>query len=492
MIRIFLILPLLLGIISCSVGPDYAPPHVNVPEGWKNSTNASTVNYEFSEDGEVVYLDHWWDVFGDEKLNALEEQAIVNNRNLYVAYERVLESRALMKAAAANFYPQLTLDPQYTNTGELIELFGGSGISGVVSTAIKRFVRAHELLYFLPLNLSYEVDLWGKIRDIYNSAKYHYAAEIKDYEFVMLTLTTDLATAYYQLRAADKQLDLLAATLKTRQKAFEINQDRYDEQVIFYSDVTLAGEEVSSVIAEQEEVLRQRNLLEDQIAVLVGENAPDFTLEHMPLQNDPPCIPAGIPSEILTRRPDILEAELNMRSQHALVKEAYSEFFPSLTLTASGGFLSPVLKFFLKRFSRYWMVGASSNQVMFDGGRLESNLERQIAAFQEASGTYQQQVLTAFQEVEDALSDINYYKQQYDATGITVEWAEKSYQLYQDRYAFGLTYYIDVVNTERDLLGYQVSLNSLLGLRYISTIQFIKALGGSWSIQSPVCDGPAS
>jgi len=477
-VLVFLIVSFL---TSCSVGPKFHSPPILVPEKWKHSNSSDCSSSDSTEScSENIYLDYWWEVFQDGELNKLESLALENNRDLFVAYERVLEARALMIEAAAAFYPQLTLNPQYSNLAQLSELYGISSISTGTVTP-NPFIREHQFLYFLPANLSYEVDLWGKIKDRYDSARYNYAASKQDYDAVMLTLTTNLATAYFQLRSADTQLNLLAATLKTRLKAFEINEDRYEGKISFYSDVTLSGEEVTVVIAQQEEVLRQRGLLEDQIAVLIGIPASEFKLIPMPLEEMPPCIPEGIPFEILTRRPDVLEALMNTKSQHELVREAYTEFFPSLTLTAAGGFESPVLKYFLQYISRYWMYGASSNQVLFDGGRLEANLQRQMAIFKEMSGTYQQTVLTAFQEVEDALNNIDLYAKQYQAMKTTVEWAEISFQLYTDRYNFGLTDYIDVVNTERALLNYQINLNQLLGYRYASTIQLIKALGGGWS-----------
>lgn len=477
---VFLSLVISFVLISgCSVGPSYTPPCIDVPSEWKNNDECN--GCEEGEAGSIVELaelDYWWQVFDDVKLEELEEYAIENNRDLYVAYERIKEARALMGIAASEFYPQINLNPLYTNTGELIKIFGGAS-SGTTTTGANVF-RAHELLYFMPVNLSYEVDLWGKIRDQYDAAKYHWLAQEKDYEVVMLSLTTNLAIAYYQLRAVDSQIDLLLGVLKTRQKAFEINKARYDEQITFYADVSLAAEEVDTVLVQYNESVRQRGVLEDQIAVLIGVPASEFCLEHMPLEGEPPCIPSGIPSEVLLRRPDIAEAEYNVKSGNALVKEAYSLFFPSLTLTSTGGFESPIFRDFLKWISRYWMLGAQIDQLIFDGFKTPYNLDLQIARFKEASGEYQQQVLIAFQEVEDALTDIDSYAKQYDVAVDTVQWAQKTYQLYLDRYMLGVIYYINVADAERDLLNYQITVNALEGFRYVSTIQLIKALGGGW------------
>jgi multidrug efflux system outer membrane protein len=183
---------------------------------------------------------------------------------------------------------------------------------------------------------------------------------------------------------------------------------------------------------------------------------------------------------VLLRRPDIAEAEYNARSEHALVKRAYSQFYPSLILSATGGFQSPTLQDFLNVISRYWSDSVQVNQLIFDGGRTYYNLQLEVDRFQQASASYQQQVLIAFREVEDALANLDSYSKQYDVAISTSQWAQKTYQLYSDRYKLGVTYYIDVANTERDWLNYQVSVNTLLGYRYLATIQLIQALGGGW------------
>jgi len=468
--HIYYSLILLLALMSsCSVGPAYVAPPIAVPSEWKNTQQQI--------DKEIDYPDQWWQVFEDDKLDELETLAVANNRDLLISWERIHEARALMGIAAADFYPQVNLNPLFTNTDELIKTYANSTNNAISS---KNVFRAHELFYFMPVNLSYEVDLWGKIRDRYDSTRYNWLAKKSDYEATLLSLTSALAIAYYQLRTADEQMDLLLRTIQIRQKALDINQDRYDEEIVNYSDVSLAAQELDSVIAQYEEVVRQRAVLEDQIAVLIGVPASEFCVEHFPLRGLPPNIPEGIPSEVLLRRPDIAEAEYNAKSEHALIKEAVSLLFPSLTLTATAGSESPVLRYFLKGFSRYWMNGLGVNQIIFDGGRSAYNLELQISRFEQASAAYQNQVLIAFQEVEDALADLNSYASQYEAIGETTQWAMKSYQLYSDRYTSGVTYYIDVVNTEQSLLNYQISLNALQGFRYIATVQLIKALGGGW------------
>ena len=467
-----------LGLLTgCSVGPSYVPPEVSTPELWKNESDKVC---EHDTEAAFVYLDYWWEVFEDEKLNDLESYAVKNNKDLYVAFQRIQEYRGLAGVAAADLYPQVNLNPLYTSTGELIRNYFRQG-SPLVPTAAPAF-RAHELYYFLPLTLSYEVDLWGKIRDQYDFAKYNWKAQKEDFDAVLLGLTANVATAYYQIRALDEQVDLLQRIIASRQKAYEINQDRYEAKIIFYAEVALAGEELDSALLDYHEAIRQRKNFENQLAVLLGVPASEFFLEEIPLKGLPPCIPAGIPSEVLLRRPDLAAAELERRASHAMVKQAYAQFFPSLVLTTVGGFESPLFHYFLEYISRYWMLGAQVNQIVFDGFRLPSNLDVQKARFLEADGEYQQLVLQAFQEVENALVDIDFYQKEYEDASAAVQWAAKANQLYLDRYNLGVTYYIDVVNTERDLLNFQITLNTVHGYRYISTIQLIRALGGGWSL----------
>ena len=470
------------------MGPTFQQPYVKVPVQWKNSSPDLAAQGNSTS---LEYYDDWWEIFEDPKLNEVEQLAIENNRNLIIAFERVEEARAQMGIAAADFYPQLTLNPVFTETSQLTRIFPGNNNQALSSsccqinpTKINTVFRTHQLLYFLPVNLNYEADLWGKIRSQYRAAKYNFTAQEKDYEFVMLSLTSNLAIFYYQLRAIDAQLELLSDVLKTREKALKINQDRYEEKITNFSDVSLAEEEVNNVLNQYQEASRQRENLENQMALLIGLPASEFKMPFHPLSTLPPSIPEGLPSEMLLRRPDVAAAEYQLLSQHQTVKRAYSLFFPSLNFTATGGFESTLLKYFLLGISRYWSDSTQIAQMIFDGGRLKSNLDLQIAQFKEAGASYQQQILTAFQEVENALENIASYAKQYEVASDSVKWAEKTYRLYYDRYRSGVSYYINVTNTERDLLTYQINVNTLRGLQFISTIELIRALGGGWSASS--------
>jgi multidrug efflux system outer membrane protein len=444
---------------GCSVGPKYHPPVVEIPHSWKNNTIFSAASY----------TDYWWEVFDDALLNALENDLLSKNYDLKIAFNRVQEAQASMRAAKAELYPHLYLKPSYSNEGVLYESYS----NGVI-------VRAHEVLYLLPLTLSYEVDLWGKIRSRYQAAQGNWEGQIEAYNATMLILTSHLATVYYQIRTMDAQIDLLEATLANRHKALSINQARYKAKAIDYLDVTLAGVDLQQAEAQLREIVRLRAELENRLAVLTGTPSSEFSFGHTPLQGHPPEIPVGIPSEVLMRRPDIAEAERQVATEHALANAAYASLFPSLSLTAAAGWSSPHLRYFLKNYSRLWSFGGSASQMIFDGGQAAADLMLQVSRFRETSSEYQQKVLLCFQEVEDALSNLENYSKEFDAMAASVEWAKKTHRISMNRYKYGITSYLEVTISEQQMLESEVMQNNLQGLRFVNTVKLIQVIGGGW------------
>jgi outer membrane protein, multidrug efflux system len=468
---------------GCEVGPAYKSPVSEIPVTWKTEQSQAPVN-------ETVC--HWWEIFHDETLNGLIHRAIEGNPNIYAAVQRVIQARAIAGIAKADLYPQIVLNPNYSNQKFLTEVYGANVINNLTGAGINNqnipLFREHLQAYNLPLNLSWEIDLWGRLKNIYKSAVYSADAEYDDFRNLLLIITTDLADSYFQLRTIDTQTDLYLATIKTRKKALELNQDRYESKLIDYVAVSQATLDLANVEADYYDSIRQRIKAVNCIATLIGIPASELVLDHNPLKEDPPVIPAGIPSEVLSQRPDIAEAERQRASEQALVKSAYASFLPSLSLTGAVGFSSPDLRHFLSWKSRFWDVGASSVQTVIDGGRKLSNLELQWAKFRELDQDYQQRVLVAFQEVEDALADTELYYKESGKLNIAVKAAAKTYKLVFDRYYQGIDFYLSVVDSERDLLDAERINNSVLGLRYSATIQLIKALGGSWSAPEAEAD----
>jgi outer membrane protein, multidrug efflux system len=471
--KILLLFGLQLSISGCHLGPDYHVPSIQVTSEWKN--NVPIVE-------EIPFTNFWWDVFQDEYLTNLIWKGIENSPNLVAAMQRVTESRAVAQVNLAALSPQATINPSYSDLGELflLNLPSNTIIPGIAP--LTKPFRVHLFQYVLPLNLSYEVDLWGKLQGRYNSALFAAQAQEEAYHASLLTLTTDIASNYFQLRAIDTELENLQNTIDLQKKLNDLTQSRFEKGLSNALDAASSTQELYTNEASYFDALRQRGLLENIIATLIGVSASTFCIPHSPLVDLPPEIPAGVPSDVLLQRPDIAQTERQMASEHALIGVAYSAYLPSLSLTGAVGFLSPDFKQFLEWISRYWMIGANINQMVFDGGRNDANLLDAWARFAEASLDYRQQILIAFQEVENALNNIENQKKQYDRLLIAVNAAEKRFKLTNNRNRQGLVNTFDVIDSERAQLNLQLSTSNLLGQRYVSTVQLIKALGGSWCI----------
>lgn len=468
---------LLLLVSACRLGPRYSPPQVCAPEAWK----AASVQGPPKEVRASPCVQAWWTVFNDPTLDQLEGQAVANNPTLAITVQKILEARGYALEAGAALYPQVNLNPSYTDTGELFQIFlpNALNIPGVTNN-IPSVFRIHQFQYFLPLSVNYEIDLWGKIRSQYDSALYNLQASMLDYQASMLTLTSDLASTYFQMRSLDAQIDVLENSLESRRKELHIAQSRFKSGLATKQDALNAEVQLESAKSLLIDTKRQRIVFENAIATYTGVPASLFLLPHNPLSGPPPVIPAGTPTDILLQRPDIAEAERHNASEQALIGAAIADFFPSLSISGVIGYFSPTLKDFMTWKSRFWQIGADSSQMVFDGGFDEGNLEVAWSRFRQASLNYQQTVLTAFQEVEDALTDIDYRSQQHEVLKKASAAARENLDLSTRRYRQGLIFYLEVVINERAQLDTDLNLVNTLGLQYVATVQLIKALGGSW------------
>lgn len=462
--KVICILLFILLLMGCHVGPRYTPPIVPVPEMWKNGENNLYTPCS-------VDLENWWQIFDEPPLDQLEKQAIENNRDMHIAYERVLQAKALAGVAGAKIYPQVNLEPSYLNREILWMLFDPV-----------RVIREHRRRNELPIVMNFEVDLWGKLRDAYEAAISNVEAESEAFRALWLMLTTDVAESYFQLKTLDKEIELLAATVESRKKAYELQKSRFRGKIINYIDVSRAELEYANTKAEYFSLLKERDLEENKLAILLGLAASDFKVQPSSLAGLPPEIPLNLPSQVLLQRPDLAAAERTMAANHALIGVAYASFFPSLSLTGALGYSSPELKDFLRWKSRLIMLGGNALQVIFDAGLLRSNLQLAISEFREAYQAYQQLVLEAFQEVEDALAILENLHSEYENVEEAVHAAKNTYRIALIRYEKGVTFYLDVVDSERQTLLAESNLIDLLGQRYAATIQLIRAMGGTWTV----------
>lgn len=468
---------------SCSLEPRYDLSPREVPVAWKGT------HYEEQPSIATEYVENWWEIFDEPILNGLEEFALANSPQIYTAVEKVFAARATAGIRAADLYPHLSLSPSYDNRAFLVKALVPPGLSEVptlvsptnANTKIPPF-RYHSITNFLPLFLSYELDLFGKVWNTEQEALRNLQAEQMSLRASQLVLSSDLAASYFQLRILDSLIKLLKETVRGRKEGFDVNQDRYDLGFINLSDVTRAETLLYNAEAEQFNYEAQRAVIENRIAVLMGIPPSEFTLEFNPLQMPPPCIPAGVPSEILLQRPDIREAERRAAAEHAQIGVANASFFPSISLTGGLGFLSPDLKHFLTWLSRFWDIGVRISEKIFDGYHNVFSVELAYAQFRAASGDYQQTILVAFREVEDALVNIQYLAMESNKLQRSVEAAKQTTLLSRDRYLNGFVNFLEVSDSEHVELETQISYIGLLGKQYTATVQLIKALGGSWEI----------
>jgi hydrophobe/amphiphile efflux-1 (HAE1) family protein/NodT family efflux transporter outer membrane factor (OMF) lipoprotein len=466
---------LLFSIVSAkanwsTVGPDYKPPTNSVPVNYK------AIDFGNWKEGcplDNVPKGNWWEIFSDTNLNVLEAQAVQANQQLKAAVARVDEARDTARVARGDLLPSLNFDPSFQR--QRYSPNENPSFGNITANT-----------FSTPLDLSYEVDLWGRVRRSFQSARADAQASLADYYNVLLTLESDVAQNYFQLRSLDAEIATVASTVNLRQEQVKLTEARFEGGNGNQLDVAQAQTELATTEAEAASLAQQRDQLENAIAILVGENPANFKLAALENGNtnwnpQPPEIPAGLPADLLERRPDVAQAERQLASTNAKIGVAKAAFFPVLSLTGSGGYLSGDVSTLFNWNSRTWSIGPSLSLPIFAGGRNRANYQRSQAAFQESLALYRQQVLVAFGEVEDSLSGIHHLAVQSEAQERAVTSAQRAADLATDRYRSGIVAYIEVVDASRDALTAERANAQLAGQRLIASVQLIKALGGGWN-----------
>ncbi len=453
-----------------TVGPDYHAP-----------TNSAPAEYKAVELGawkegrplDTVPKGNWWEIFSDEKLNKLESQALRSNQNLKAAVARVDQARATARVARSEFLPNLNLDPSFAR-------------QRYSPNQDPSFGNITANTFSMPLDLSYEVDLWGRVRRSFESARADAQASLAEFYGVLLTLQSDVAENYFAIRALDAEIATVTGTVDLRKEQVQLVRSRFDGGIGSDLDVARAETELATTEAEAASLAQRRAQLENAIAILTGNNPSSFSLAAgtNSWAPQPPEIPAGLPADLLERRPDVAEAERQLASANARIGVAKAAFFPVLTLTGSGGFVSGDIDSLFKWDSRTWSIGPSLSLPLFAGGRNRANYRRSQAAREESIALYRQRVLIAFGEVENSLSGIHYLNQQAEAQQRAVTNARRAADLATDRYRSGIVSYLEVVDASREALQSERANAQLAGQRLIASIQLIKALGGGWDIQT--------
>ncbi|HEU5069748.1 MAG TPA: efflux transporter outer membrane subunit [Verrucomicrobiae bacterium] len=453
-----------------TVGPDYQTPTNAAPGQYKE---AAVGTWQEGHPLDTLPKGSWWEVYDDTDLNRLELQAAESNQALKAAVARVDQARATARVARGDLLPSLTLDPSLTR-----QRYSPNQEPGFGTLTANTF--------HAPLDLSYEVDLWGRVRRGFESARAEAQSSLAGFYGVLLTLQSDVAQNYFALRALDAEIATVQATVDLRQQQLQLVRSRFEGGIGNELDVARAETELATTQAEAASLARRRTELENAIAILVGANPVAFALPSRGTNTwhpRPPEIPAGLPAELLERRPDVAEAERQLASANARIGVAKAAFFPVLTLTGSGGYLSGDVDNLFNWDSHTWSIGPSLSLPLFAGGRNRANYKRSQAAYQEAVARYRQQVLVAFGDVENSLSGIRHLAEQAEAQQRAVDSARRAAELAADRYRSGIVSYLDVVDASREALLAERANAQLVGQRLIASVQLIKALGGGWHQQ---------
>jgi NodT family efflux transporter outer membrane factor (OMF) lipoprotein len=460
------------SLTGCTVGPKYEKPPVPAAPAY---SEAPPPEYQESNGWKPAHpkaaqlRGKWWEIFDDPELSLLEEQIPRANQTLKAAYANFTAARANITYNRAALYPALGTSPGIT--ANRISANTPAGIPG-----------SEYSVFTFPVDLSYEVDLWGRIRRTVAVAGEQFQASAADLENVKLELEADLATDYFELRALDAQKKLLDDTVSAYQRALQLTQNRYRGGVASRVDVAQAQTQLDTAQALDIDATVARAQYQHAIAILIGKTPEEFALPPMPLRQQPPPVPIGVPSELLERRPDIAAAERRMAAANEQIGIARTAFFPQLLISATGGFQAGNIVNWFAWPSRFWAAGPQMLETVFDAGQRRAGVEIARANYQASIADYRQTALTAFQQVEDSLSTLRILEQetakQHEATAA----AEDSLQLSINRYKGGLVTYLEVTTAQGIAYSNERNDVDLLRRRMDATIQLIKALGGGWDV----------
>jgi NodT family efflux transporter outer membrane factor (OMF) lipoprotein len=475
----------LLAILTgCTLGPKYHPPTPSAPAA--PNYKESTVNFQDTEGWKVatpqeaMLRGKWWEIFNDPDLNALEEQVDINNQNIKEYFENLMTARAEIREARAQYWPTVTANPSFQRSRTSATITGTNtttGTNGQATTAGQQ-----STLWSFPIDVSWIPDLWGKIRNEVRAAQYGAQVSAADLENERLTEQASLAEYFFEIRGQDALIKILDDTVQADQKALDVTKGAYETGVDDYISVVEAQTTLESAQSEEINLKVARAQYEHAIAVLVGKVATDFSIPVHPELTAPPPIPVGVPSELLQRRPDVAAAERTLAEANATIGIGYGAFFPSVTLAASGGVESSTFAKWFTWPSRFWSIGPSISQTIFNGGLYRAELNQYVATYNADLAAYRQTSLTAFQQVEDNLAAVRLYSQQIERQQAAVNYADEFLKLEMQRYQTGIDPYVDVMTAQTTLLSDQQTLATIQVEEMTSAVALIEALGGGWDV----------
>jgi len=462
---------------GCTVGPRYARPSASAPapDAWKTQPP-----WEQAAPKDAIPKGAWWEIFHDATLNDYEQQLLKANQSLEAARSRLSQARSLARIATADYFPQVSMDP----TAVRERGSGNRPLNGATPIAVNGVVRPTrpytQNVYSIPFSLSYEADLFGRVRRNVEAANASLQSSAADLGNVQLVLTAELAADYFSLRELDAEYQVVEESVGLQRKALDLLNARHEGGIASGLEVAQQATLLDSTISQASLVQQSRAQYDHAIAVLVGLPAPGFNVPVAPLKATPPPVPLGVPSDVLERRPDIATMERQMAFENAQVGIARTAFYPHITLSGAGGWQSTDIASLLSAPSLFWSLGADALEPLLQGGRNRANLAAARAAYEQSVANYRQSVLTAFQEVEDGISNLSTQSQALATQSAAVEDARKALEIANNRYVGGVTNYLDVITAQTTLLSNERLETQLLGQQMVSSVYLVKALGGGW------------
>jgi len=463
---------------GCVVGPKYHQPAVQAPPAYKE-----VGDWKPAQPNDHNLGGNWWTIFQDPQLDALEQQINVGNQNLKAAEAQFRQARATLRYYRADYYPTVTAGPSATR----------QRISGRRPPPTSIFDGITYNDFVLPFSVSYQADVWGRVRKNVESYREQAQASAADLATVNLSMHADLAVDYFQARSLDAEEQLLNSTVKQYEQALELNESRFQGGIASEVEVEQAKTQLQTTRAAAIDVGVLRAQYEHAVANLIGKPPAEFSLPPLPLTAPPPHVPISVPSELLERRPDIAAAERRVASANDQIGVAKSAYYPLISLGASGGFESSAITTLLNGPSGLWSVGLSAVGTVFDVGRRRSLNDQARAAYDYQVAAYRENVLTGFQQVEDNLAAVRILENEAKVQDEAVAAAQRSLELSTTRYKGGVTSYLEVITAQSAALADEVTAVNILGRRMASTVLLIQALGGGWDRSSlperPECCG---
>ena len=469
---------------GCMVGPKYHQPAATVqppPAAYKElpAENPPAGQWKVAQPQDAMLHGKWWEIYNDPELNALEDQLNINNQNSKISFENFMEARTIVTQARAQLYPTLGTTPSFQRSQSSANLKNNVGSTGTAGGGLTK-ANVYSSLAAVPFEASWEPDLWGKVRNTIRQAQYNAQLSAADLENVRLTEQASLAVFFFELRGQDALQQILNETVEADKKSLELARARYETGV----DTQLALVEAQVTLQQAESASTNlgiaRAQFEHAIAVLIGTTASSFSMPYKPLSAAPPAIPVGIPSQLLERRPDIAASERNMAAANAQIGIVTAAYYPNLTLSAQGGFESSALQNLMTWPSRFWSVGPSISETIFDAGLRRATVNQFVAVYNADVAAYRQTVLTAFQQVEDSMAAVRILSAQIQQQEQAVQSAQQFLKLSQARYETGVDTYLNVLIAQTTLLADQQQLTALHTQEMTASVQLIEALGGGW------------